>query len=474
MRAWATLGVAVTTVLFSCSSGQAAAPSFEGLGDLPGGNFKSVAYGVSADGSVVVGASVIDSSAPSGDRWEAFRWENGVMTGLGDLPGGVFESEGFAVSADGSVVVGASVIAYPDLWEGFRWENGLMSALGLPPAIGVSADGSVVVGISGFRWENGAMTTVGDLPGGGSSSSCYDVSADGSVVVGYSSSANGDEAFRWEGGVITALGYLPGASLPGWSAAAGVSADGSVVVGASESQDSGPVWQAFRWENGVMTALGGLPREYFIASMAYDVSVDGSVIVGESRTGQHDRNTAFIWTEATGMLNLREVLTALGLDLSGWHLFEGAGISDDGFTVVGGGHGYSPYGYQGWIATLPPNWVDEVTHDLSVSIAKSDWAGWGTVDLEPNLAKYFIGKAVTLTALPNDGITFSRWRIWDPNYPNDPNYITIDANNPLTLIMTADRQVVAVFRCAPGGGMLPMLSVMLGTLGLLVLIRRRA
>jgi hypothetical protein len=38
---------------------------------------------------------------------EAFRWENGVMTGLGDLPGGVFFSQAFAASADGSVVVGS-------------------------------------------------------------------------------------------------------------------------------------------------------------------------------------------------------------------------------------------------------------------------------------------------------------------------------------------------------------------------------
>jgi len=37
-----------------------------------------------------------------------------------------------------------------------------------------------------------------------------------------------------------------------------------------------------------------------------------------------------------------------------------------------------------------------------------------------------------------------------------------------------DREVVAVFRCAPGGGMPLMLSAMLGTLSLFVLIRRKA
>jgi len=466
MRPWTTLGVGVTTVLFSCSRGQAAGPSFEGLGDLPGGFFGSVAYGVSADGSVVVGASVIDSPWPSPDLWEAFRWENGVMSGLGALPGGIFDSVALDVSADGSVVVGQS-----NENSAFRWENGVMSALAAFIAYDVSADGSVVVGTPAFRWENGVMTMLGYLPGG-ALSGCYGVSADGSVAVGISGSINGDEAFRWQNGVMTALGFLPGASVPGESWAAGVSADGSVIVGASRSEASPGMYEAFRWENGAMTPLGGLPRECFIVSTAYDVSADGSVVVGESRTGEDDRDTAFIWTEPTGMLDLRQVLTALGLDLSGWELRDAGGISDDGLTVVGAG--YSPYGTEGWIATLPPNWVDEVTHELTVTIAKSDWAGWGTVDLEPNLAKYFIGKGVTLSALPNEGIAFSKWRIWDPNHPNDPNHITIDANNPLTLVMTADRQVVAVFRCAPGGGMLPMLLVMLGMLGLSLRLRRKA
>lgn len=56
-----------------------------GLGDFPGGEFGSQAYGVSADGSVVVGFGA--PAAPS--FFEAFRWTSaGGMVGLGDLPGG--------------------------------------------------------------------------------------------------------------------------------------------------------------------------------------------------------------------------------------------------------------------------------------------------------------------------------------------------------------------------------------------------
>lgn len=63
----------------------AARPFFQGLGDLHGGEFSSIANGISPDGSVVVGSS------RSVNGIEAFRWsEQQGMVGLGDLPGGIF------------------------------------------------------------------------------------------------------------------------------------------------------------------------------------------------------------------------------------------------------------------------------------------------------------------------------------------------------------------------------------------------
>jgi probable HAF family extracellular repeat protein len=62
----------------------------------PGGApAEGTAYGVSADGTVVVGGS-----RNAQDDTEAFRWESGVMTGLGELPGGATYSSATAVSAD--------------------------------------------------------------------------------------------------------------------------------------------------------------------------------------------------------------------------------------------------------------------------------------------------------------------------------------------------------------------------------------
>jgi len=50
-------------------AGPAGAATFQGLGDLGGGGFVSVAIGISANGKVVVGQS--ESSFPEAYRWNA-------------------------------------------------------------------------------------------------------------------------------------------------------------------------------------------------------------------------------------------------------------------------------------------------------------------------------------------------------------------------------------------------------------------
>ncbi len=130
------------------------------LGHL-GAQAFSEAQAISADGSVVVGYDDAGLVNPTDafNRVEAYRWSpSSGMVGLGDLPGGVFNSQAHFVSSDGNVVVGHSNVAFDDnagifQEEAFRWtaQTGIQG-LGIPTgarvtqAFGASADGSSVVG----------------------------------------------------------------------------------------------------------------------------------------------------------------------------------------------------------------------------------------------------------------------------------------------------------------------------------------
>lgn len=230
----------------------------------------SYALAVSGDGSTVVGQSDSDL----GHR--AFRWTQVEgMVSLGTLPGHN-ESRAESVSVDGSVIVGSSPSASADEAFRWTADGGMvgLGRLGDDPdssAEDVSADGSVVVGYSGnrFRWprypfvwdpadedyeafiwtEADGMVGLGYLPGHGWSRA-YAVSADGSIVVGVSypvedhglySSMGPAEAFIWdaEHGTRSLRDLLINEyqlELPDWSLGypSGISADGNVIVGNGE------------------------------------------------------------------------------------------------------------------------------------------------------------------------------------------------------------------------------------------------
>lgn len=129
--------------------------------------------------------------------------------------------------------------------------------------------------------------------------------------------------------------------LEGLGVAYDVSDDGSVMVGGTAG------FGAVRWtESTGAVALG--PS----ASVARAVSGDGAIVVGEANDGFVSLE-AFIWDDSSGMRALRDVLEGeYGLDLTGWQLDSATGISADGRTIVGGGTDPQGRG-QGWIAQIP-------------------------------------------------------------------------------------------------------------------------
>ncbi len=316
-RSGETHGLGTTTPVQWTSSG-----GLRPIGALQSGQ-RGTAWDVAADGTTVVG----QMSTAAG--MEAFRWTaiEGLVP-LGDLPGGDVRSFAYGVSSNGQIVVGHATIATDHDTE-------------VPQA---------------FRWTpTDGMQGLGFLPDKTEQSFALDVSADGSIIVGFASrdemqgeyEINYHEAFRWtnETGMI-GLGDFPGGEV--YSFANAINDDGTVIVGSSWGENG---TEAFRWtqQNGMVglgmmsSALGLTPY-----SDAYAVSADGTIIVGLS-TGQ-----AAVWDVRHGFRSIAGLLTASGVDLTGWYLEQARGISADGRTIVG--YGINPSGlYEAWVAVLPDN-----------------------------------------------------------------------------------------------------------------------
>jgi len=352
----------------SCSvaGGQAVVPYFQGLGDLPGGEYYSNAWDVSKDGTAVTGHSRVDTDHL------AFRWTEATgMVLLPDFPGGIAMGDGDGITFDGSIVAGhgnSDLATEACIWT-------LINGQWVPQGLGdlpggdfnsfayhITPDGKVVVGdgssnkgyaAEACRWSfNGTVwipEALGDLSGGDYWSQARGCSDDGSVVVGRSRTKEGIRAFRWTAakGMVN-LGVL---SKRKWSVAWGCSADGSVVVGQSWGPGTSKE-EAFRWTAATgMKGLGELPGGIFF-SEADGVSADGSIVVGGSASA--NGNEAFIWDAANGMRRAADYLAGKGLALPpGWVLRFANSITIYNGMVTIVGNGTNPDGNtEAWIAVV--------------------------------------------------------------------------------------------------------------------------
>ena len=331
-----------------------AAASFQGIGDLSGGEVQSEALAVSGDGKTVAGRSSSEHSPEEGLLWTAAKGLRPLLGPARKHVGG----EPRAIDARGKMVAGK---ISGDSLEAARWTEAagwvplpdLEGGGGDCQVLGMSGDGSVLVGwgsssagLEAARWVGGRALAMGDLPGGPVHSAAAAASADGKTVAGTGTTERGQEAFVWtERAGMTSLGELEGGEHA--SEPFGISPDGSVVVGKSSS---GRGTEAFRWTRaGGMQPLGDLPGGDF-SSMAFDVSASG-IVVGTATTSRGP--AAFLWDTEHGMRAVEDLLAAAGVRAAAsWQLTEATAISDDGRTLVG--NGTNPAGKpEGWVAQLP-------------------------------------------------------------------------------------------------------------------------
>src|SRR3954469_17609660 len=334
---WTSLRAALVLVL-GAAGARAQAPSIMALAPVAGGETR--AYAVSGDGSVVVGQG----------GGTAFLWTSG--TGVVDL-GGTMAT---GVSSHGEVVSGYSG-SFGTTGQGLRsvrwtsWTRTAMEDLNTfnngqySVATGVSPDGGTVVGNAfggdystletvAYRWNGGSAASMGSTWSTGCTGGAQAASWGGAVVVGNSGSS-APRAFRWTPQGTVYLSQYRGS-------AQAVTSDGRFAVG--WRQDSPASAQVgFRWEQGspgTLIYIDDLPGGTSQAA-ANAVSADGTRVVGDgtSAAGQE----AFIWDAAHGTRNLRDVLVAEGCSAcAGWTLTSARGISADGSVIVG--YGVSPQG----------------------------------------------------------------------------------------------------------------------------------
>tara|TARA_R110000868_G_scaffold29330_7_gene109031 strand:+ start:3847 stop:5793 length:1947 start_codon:yes stop_codon:yes gene_type:complete len=255
------------------------------------------------------------------------------ITPIDLFPGDIF---GYALglSGDGSTIIGRSGPGYSN-YSGFRWTtaDGLVSAspggTSWSSALGVSDDGTVILGSSDlgqFIWTAGGGYTFFDpdlLHGG----SFDNMSGDGLTFVGDVYGNGHAASWTLAGGVVDLGLPIVGGTLTSSSSA---SYDGSVITGyAFDPSHYTHVW---RWSAGDGMTVLDTP-DGFTDSTNPVVSADGSTIAATSFTftdGYHAVWTR--WTQATG--------TVLLGAFSGMSSTSVAAVNADGSVIVGGG--YSP------------------------------------------------------------------------------------------------------------------------------------
>ncbi len=341
--------------------------TFEVTGSAPGGFDQSQAWGVSADGSTVVGWTGAEVKGQAGIF--GFRFAGGSLEVVPEI----VDRDIFATSADARTIVGNAFLERPDDPGNFdltAWVwvegQGVIDMFSEFPgdfsvAHDVSSDGQSIVGMTNFFRDfgtgdefsdallarpDGTMHTLNHLPGMFRAEAIA-VSADGSRIVGYERDPDGFRLPVWwdmaNDGIVREL--PPVAGSLGSDIATAISENGRFVAGFS-LQFFDPDTFEFRedlvlWDLETQTArvLSQTPGG-FVSSIPSFVSDDGQTVLGTwDRTGIFDlpEGEAFIWTASDGLARSLEdyLLSEQGLEIPDWELRSARDASPDGGAIVG-------------------------------------------------------------------------------------------------------------------------------------------
>lgn len=333
------------------------------IGSLGGRGQEVMTVSCVAPGGVVYG---VNNYYPSNSPYfrRAWVWTQGAGTeALANTPSSGTSSGAYGVSADGSVVVG--VLGINPGQQGvnpvvFRRVHGgadevlpLAAGMTYPNVTGVSDDGQVVVGtVNGYggggrpvRWIGTAVAEMLPVYGAGPNAHAVGVNGDGGVIVGWSGFGYPFDqvAVRWVDGQVESLG-VPAGYVRTW--ATGVSADGSVIVGTAEGM--GLISAAFRWTEAEGFTL--LPNHSSPYAMASSVSADGRFIAG--RAGAD----SVVWKDGEVYRVQADLLSAGQVVAPYSHLAGTVVISRDGRTIAASERVSEAPGnaeYHAWVVGLP-------------------------------------------------------------------------------------------------------------------------
>ena len=261
-----------------------------------------------------------------------FRWEDGVLTDLGTLPGGN-RSQAISINARGWIAGGSTTGEFDPLtgllqFHTALWTDTEIIDLGTlgdgrnSVAVHVSNGGQIVgfstvnttpdpfsfggASIHPFIWQNGAMRDLGTLGGPDALASPGCANERSGLVTGFSfinSTPNPDtgaltaHAFLWQDGKMTDIPTLGGTLVSGEVDVGALCVNNRGQVAGASTLPGDSVFHPFLWDRGVLTDLGTLGGS--IGTVGW--LNDGGDVVGDADTANDESFHATLWKK--GVIN---------------------------------------------------------------------------------------------------------------------------------------------------------------------------